>query len=500
MKLKALCFIFTIILFLPSVLLTQTITILTPNGGEDFHPGDIEFIMWEWSGSIDSVKVEYSTNSGGYWTVIENKTLNDSICGWNIPNKPGNSYLVKVSDASNPSILDVSDNLFSVSSSINISSPSGGESWEVGSQQTITWDATNGISDVKIEYSTNGGANWTTLTNSTPNNGSFPWNIPNDPTTNNALVRVSDKDNSTVLNMSSPFSITTSLAVTSPNGGENWETGTIQDITWNASAGISEVKIELSTNGGGSWTNLETSTYNTGTYAWKIPNSPYNTCKIKISDYENSSVTDMSDGNFSIISQVDAIYPNGGEVFYVGEEQILQYSASSGISELDISYSTNNGSSWTALITVENDSSLIWNIPNTPSTQCLLKVTDDAVATVYDVSDDTFEINTGVKIYEEQIDEAIPEFFSQSQNIPNPFHRQTAIRYALPHDCRVTLKVYDIQGNLLRLLVDETQKAGYKIVKWNGTDNKYNKLPTGIYFYRIRAGSFSDTKKFILLN
>lgn len=499
MKLRMVFFLLILSLFYTG-LYSQTITILSPNGGENLLVGDIELITWTWTGTIDSVKVEYSTNSGGTWTIIETKTLNDSICGWNVPNKPGNLYLAKVTDASNASILDISDNLFSLSSSIDITSPVGGDNWETGNLETITWDATDGIPDVKLEYSTNAGSNWTSIKTSTPNNGFYPWNVPNKPT-NIALIRITDTDNSSVLDMSDLFNITTSLTVTSPNGGENWDVGTSQNITWNASPGISKVKIEVSTNGGGSWTSLVTSIFNTGVYGWKIPNSPYNTYRIKITDVDNATITDMSNNNFSVTSSINVIYPNGGEVFVVGEEQIISYGATSGISELKIQYSTNNGSNWTSIVTAANDSSIIWNIPNKPSTQCLVRITDNAVATVYDVSDDTFAIDTtGAKVEEEKKDKPIPGFFSQSQSIPNPFSRETVIRYAIPEDCRVVLKIYDIRGKLVKTLVDEDEKTGYKIVRWNGTDDKFCKLPTGVYFYRIKAGRFTDTKKFVLLN
>jgi hypothetical protein len=487
-----------LLLFLFSFLHAQTITIIYPNGGETLTPGDMELINWTWTGTIDSVKVDYSTNNGTSWIPVEQKTLNDSTCGWNVPNNPGNTFLVKVTDASNPAVLDISDNVFTVASFVTVTSPLIGENWEVGSIDTITWDATEGIADVKLDYSTNGGTQWTTILNSTPNNGIFLWNVPNKPTTT-ALIRVTDTDNTSVLDMSDIFNITTSITLTSPNGGENWEVGSIQHITWTASAGITDVKIEVSTNSGGSWSTLVLSTMNTGSYGWKIPNSPYTTYRIKVSDYNNSTVSDMSNNNFTVSSDLNVIYPNGGEVFYVGEEQIISYGGSSGISEVKVEYSVNNGTSWTLINTAANDSSVIWNIPNKPSTQCLVRVTDNSVSGTTDVSNDTFEINTGLKVEEEDKQQRIPKFFSQSQNRPNPFLRETFIRYAIPYDCWVTIKVYDIRGKLVKTLVDKKEKIGYKVIRWNGTDEKQNKLSAGIYFYRINAGTYSDTKKFVLL-
>jgi len=84
--------------------------------------------------------------------------------------------------------------------------------------------------------------------------------------------------------------------------------------------------------------------------------------------------------------------------------------------------------------------------------------------------------------------------FSLSQNYPNPFNAVTEIRYALPRDCRVRLDVYNILGQKVVSLVDGNQKAGYKTARWDA-----GSLSSGIYFYRLRAGDFVQTRKMILL-
>jgi hypothetical protein len=90
--------------------------------------------------------------------------------------------------------------------------------------------------------------------------------------------------------------------------------------------------------------------------------------------------------------------------------------------------------------------------------------------------------------------EIIPTSFSLSQNYPNPFNPATTIKYDLPQNSNVTLKVYDILGKEVATLVNENEQAGTYTVKFNA-----NNLASGIYFYRINAGSFSQTKKFILM-
>ncbi|MBI3193827.1 MAG: T9SS type A sorting domain-containing protein [Ignavibacteriae bacterium] len=93
----------------------------------------------------------------------------------------------------------------------------------------------------------------------------------------------------------------------------------------------------------------------------------------------------------------------------------------------------------------------------------------------------------------------LPTEFGLSQNYPNPFNPSTVIRYQLPVDSWVTLKVYNVLGEEVATLVEGLQVAGYRLQEWNATDNNSKPLSSGIYFYKMNAGSFSDTKKLMLL-
>ncbi|NIM97599.1 MAG: T9SS type A sorting domain-containing protein [candidate division Zixibacteria bacterium] len=93
----------------------------------------------------------------------------------------------------------------------------------------------------------------------------------------------------------------------------------------------------------------------------------------------------------------------------------------------------------------------------------------------------------------------VPEKLSLSQNYPNPFNPICNINYALPTDCEVTLAVYNILGQKVRVLVDEYQSAGHKSVEWDGKDDRGRELTTGIYFYRLQAGDFVQSKKMVLI-
>jgi hypothetical protein len=85
------------------------------------------------------------------------------------------------------------------------------------------------------------------------------------------------------------------------------------------------------------------------------------------------------------------------------------------------------------------------------------------------------------------------------QNIPNPFTKHTVISYTIPTSQMVSLKIYDLSGRIVKTLIDKSMKAGYHKVSWDGKSNSGTKVRSGIYFYRLEAGSFKSTQKLIFL-
>ncbi|HMV25909.1 MAG TPA: FlgD immunoglobulin-like domain containing protein [bacterium] len=93
----------------------------------------------------------------------------------------------------------------------------------------------------------------------------------------------------------------------------------------------------------------------------------------------------------------------------------------------------------------------------------------------------------------------IPMEFGLESNFPNPFNPTTTLRYALKEDVRVSLKVYNLLGQEVRNLVNEHQTAGFKNVLWDGKNNQGKQVPSGVYIYRLEAGSFKMSKKMNLI-
>ncbi|MFO7896816.1 MAG: T9SS type A sorting domain-containing protein, partial [Candidatus Cloacimonadales bacterium] len=92
-----------------------------------------------------------------------------------------------------------------------------------------------------------------------------------------------------------------------------------------------------------------------------------------------------------------------------------------------------------------------------------------------------------------------PVLGTLAQNYPNPFNPTTTISYDLQTAGDVTLEVYNTKGQLINTLVDESQTAGTHSVVWDGTSTRGDELSSGVYFYKIKSGKFTSTKKMILL-
>ena len=93
-----------------------------------------------------------------------------------------------------------------------------------------------------------------------------------------------------------------------------------------------------------------------------------------------------------------------------------------------------------------------------------------------------------------------PQNIRLKQNYPNPFNPSTIISFDIPENSQVTLKIYNLQGKVVRTLVNERKSIGYYSVKWNGKNNRGTKLPSGIYIYSLEVISNSNHSYFTISN
>jgi hypothetical protein len=95
-----------------------------------------------------------------------------------------------------------------------------------------------------------------------------------------------------------------------------------------------------------------------------------------------------------------------------------------------------------------------------------------------------------------------PSNFWLEQNYPNPFFSSTAIRYYLSQPSNVTILIYNLQGQLIKTLVDKQEhiSAGYQEMEWNGKNESGQQVSSGIYFIQLKVNDSSRSKKMVLVD
>lgn len=436
---------------------SKILTMVEPNGGEEWQGNSIQAIKWISSG-IDSVILEYTLDNGLNWKTIISNAPSTGFYNWNpLPNTPTTNAKVRVIDATEGYPLDESDGLFSIEPAdlLTVTIPNGGEEWLAGSSQYIKWNtlldiipgsafsssqnelksklsdvklnrkttikglaksakstietssslkSIETVENVKIEYSVDGTASWNTIIKSTPNNGIYFWQSLPAENSANCLIRVSDATDGVPFDYNDVvFSIFASLPqeieILSPNGGEGWAAGTSQDITW-SSKDISFVKIEYTIDNGVTWTPIVESTPSDGFYTWaQLPKGAASNCRLKISDATDGSPSDMSEDLFSITPEpsINLTSPNGGETLQSGSSINITWT-SINIAQIKIEYTINGGAVWKLISdNIESTGTYTWeNIPDVNSSQVLVKISDADDGAPSDISENNLSISNQI--------------------------------------------------------------------------------------------------------
>lgn len=381
----------------------KELIVTAPNGGESWISNSAYMITW-FSSQVANVSIDYTTNNGVSWTSIASNVPSNGLYQWEpVPNTPSNNAKIRITNIDGGFPTDESNGVFSITPEeyIRVVHPNGGENFQAGSAQYITWQSSipgsamvdqpgaggaaltksgkvykkskilkkgksgsftdtelnkNGgnevlaINSVKIEYSTNNGANWTLITESTPNNGTFLWSEVPAENSSLCIVRISDADDNMPFDISdASFQISDAtvleqvIRLIAPNGGEVFEAGTTQNITWAASS-IENFDLEFSIDNGNTWNIIATSVQGAA-FEWRLPldlNSPIT--KVRVSDNEDGLPFDESDGNFTVrpAESITVISPTAGEVYDAGQPILIEWIAT-GIENVGIQYTTTNG-------------------------------------------------------------------------------------------------------------------------------------------------------------
>jgi beta-glucanase (GH16 family) len=194
---------------------------------------------------------------------------------------------------------------------------------------------------------------------------------------------------------------------------------------------------------------------------------------------------------------INFIYPEGGEQF--APDSIVEVKWNSlQVGTVNIGFSTNGGTFW---LSVQNgvDAGFgvyRWKVPKVISANCKLIIMDKDNTSLFDTSKAVFSVGT---INSVGNNSETSKSFSLGQNYPNPFNPLTIINYQVPGSDLVNISVYNLLGKTISTLVNEVKTPGEYRTVWNGKDINGNDVPSGIYFYSIRAGNLVQVKKMVLL-
>ena len=188
--------------------------------------------------------------------------------------------------------------------------------------------------------------------------------------------------------------------------------------------------------------------------------------------------------------------PIGGEVFTAGDTLRIEWTliVPHDQENWDLYFSSDGGKNWEEieLDLPVTQFSYQWIVPDLITDEGKIKIYMDNVGGDYLAVSENFSIS-GTMVSAKN-EEAVPLSFTLYPNYPNPFNPTTTIRYTLSKTDFVSLVIYDIRGEEVERLIEGEQPEGTRTVRWNAS-----RMASGVYFYRLTAGDFVQTRKMILI-
>ncbi len=542
---------------------THAVTILTPNGGETLSGmADITWQAISATGDPLTVDLFYSRDRGRSWNEIVTGEVDDGTYAWSTTEAPDgawNMVRIRVTDG----VLvgeDTSDSLFTINNPGNavpdvwLVSPNVGE---LDGVTPVLWEAVDADGDellVDLHYGFPDGE-WTAIAQGLPNLGTYDWNTYETINgTYRLKVLASDADTSGV--------DLSDYMVTIYNHHELYGHVSRIHGVCNSVTLLPYVHAPEDTTGHDyriEFNPIRRGTQDRPIYSYDLFDD--STEELLLDDVELSTVqngalhTDWSPLfhgiSLKIDSQVDqltfhyfdfemtmdaagcdgelSISPiaNSNAWAFRGSDLQLRWQAAPGDSltlevwdldnDIAVPYAEEVGDNW-AFARSQTDLSpvyrpghdrMIWvcgaffvfdlhysmTVPPLPGDMWSIAASGDRVPCAGNI----FHFGRGTLESENQPPGSKPHYCSLAQNTPNPWAETTRIRYALSRPSRVTLKVYDLLGREITVLVDKTQEAGAHTVMWSGRNSVDDPVASGLYFYRLEAGDFVATRKMVLL-
>jgi CSLREA domain-containing protein len=378
-----------------------TVTVVLPNGGEAIRSGRTLCITWRASDNVGVVSAEVllSTDGGINFSRIGSTRDNVQRFCWDVPRDLATDRArirVVVRDAAGNAGQDDSDANFVIDPNapvVTVVIPNGGEIIPGSSTYRILWEALGNIASCDVAVSGNGGGSYTPLVSGLDGSiRSYLWS-PAPLSTKQGRIRVTCTDNLSrraVDDSDADFvvdSVTPTVTVFTPNGGEVVRGGTTFRIQWASTddVGVGTQDLMLSTDGGINFVPLPDArgrrvtglAGNAQSFDWSVPfdleSNEARVC-VRARDTAGNEIQDCSDSNFTIVEvppSVTVLSPNGGEIIRGGDTVAITWTSSDSIVAHDIYLSTDGGATFPIRIIAGLPStaqSYNWTVPATVST------------------------------------------------------------------------------------------------------------------------------------
>ncbi len=477
--------------------LQAKITLLSPNGGGTLVSGAPKDITWTTEGVIISLKIELTIDNGNSWSTIASEVPNNGSYTWTVPELDSKLCKIRIRDDRPMGSSDTSDSTFTILSykKLTLTAPNGGEIFYTGTNRTITWSTLGIVDSVDLSWSPNGGTSWIAIAQRIANSGSFIWAIP-DTTSDSCLVVVRDiKSNGIADTCNSYFRIrkASSLTLTAPNGGDSLSAQSNYDILWSSTGSIDSVRIDITLNNGTLWQSIVQSTPNTGSFAWLVPDTLSDSCKVRVVDLLDTNIVDLSDSLFTIaeLIKLKITHPNGGETLKIGTKDTITWNTFGTIDSVKIQFSKDNGATWITFTSKTVNTGLFeFYVPAEDTTTCRIKVQSATDTSLYDISDSVFSIvKPNISI------QTKPGYKANSFLAigPNPVGSQVQASFRMEKPGPVDIALYSLRGQRITTLLQGSKAKGVYRLSWN-LDKLIHTISPGTYVVVAKLDTFTFRK------
>ncbi len=332
------------------------------------------------------------------------------------------------------------------------------------------------------------------------------------------------------------------LTLEAPNGGEVWQIGSQQNITWKSTGLTGNVTLSFSADNGKSWQKIATVAATSHQYLWTVPDLESMQSFVKIVSVENSALIDQSDASFVILSANHRLSAGNSETELSGGSHRIDIYLTNHLPVAGIQFNlhdvpnqldyqscelTSRLAGFTASVT-EHDSCLtvlLYNLSSTPvaagygailgiyyqfkanvdvDTLIHLKlkkaiVSDPEIkALPIETRDGKMRVIHPSDVPIDTEGRGLPATNSLFPNYPNPFNNQTWIPYQLAQNGWVQLRILNVLGQEIRSLVHQYQAAGHHLTHWDGCDQHGQVVGNGIYMLQLQTNHGTAIMKLML--